>query len=581
MFKKRTLAGLFFYCISAITVVLCAETFIFNYSSVFAPSLPASSLDLTKIKASPNDLSLSQNSLQVNPQSSSIYFYFDDINIPSETVTFDVSSRISSVVDMKVYLKDQVFDDFMEVYNILFSPNSNKQTVFVKIKSSGNLNAAGFAFSKKPGADLIISNFRLNQAKPFHFSFLRFFLILFVVLFVIFANFYRWQKYETDFKDKVFIISSAAVLAFCIFISFSIFRAINTTSAWLNQKSSYPFINLEAKIEDPYLLLFDAFKKGQTWLDIKPAPKLVELENPYNPGARKGMKFYGDYAFFNGKYYVYFGLAPLFLVYYPSYIISGSLPSMNFAGFVLALFALIAFFFAYKQLVYTFCRRANLFLFHASFLAIVSGSLLFVLQADSYRYEFPNLSAYLFLSLSVLFSFAAHNNLANKKYFIYLALAGFSFASILTTRPHCILIAFAFLIPLYMQTLFDKSIRTDLKIKGAFSFLIPCFVVIGLVCLYNAIRFDSPLSFGHNYNLTVTNLSAATSAKMSLSNLFASIFYYFLDMPSFSAHFPFIHIEKHFYNLTGVVTYTGAGTQNIGLLCFPLFLALFAGGGGI
>jgi hypothetical protein len=72
------------------------------------------------------------------------------------------------------------------------------------------------------------------------------------------------------------------------------------------------------------------------------------------------------------------------------------------------------------------------------------------------------------------------------------------------------------------------------------------------VLLYNYARFDSPFSFGQNYNLTDTNAAVSTSQKLSLSNFFTGIFQYFLDMPEFFAHFPFINPEKHFHNLIGL-----------------------------
>ncbi|MDR2191385.1 MAG: hypothetical protein LBO62_00690, partial [Endomicrobium sp.] len=382
--------------------------------------------------------------------------------------------------------------------------------------------------------------------------------------------------YETDFKDRAYKISSALVLALFFVISFSIFTAINSRPAWLNQKTSYPF-NPQDKIEDPYLLVFDAFKKGQTHLDIKPDEKLLNLKNPYNPDDRIGAAYYLDYVLYKSKYYSYYGIAPLFIAYYPSYYLSGNLPSMNFAGFILGALAVLALFFAYKSFVKTFLKRTNLVLFILSFQALVCGSLLFVLQADSYRYEFPILSMYIFFALFIAFSFAADGNINNKKFFIYLALAGFSFASILATRPHCIILAFAFIIPLYLQNMFDKNISANVKIKGAVSFFVPFLIICSLVMLHNYARFDSPFSFGQNYNLTGTNAAVSTSQKLSLSNFSAGIFQYFLDVPEFLAHFPFIDPLKHSYNLTGSVFAVGANSRNMGILAFPLFWTLFIG----
>ncbi|MCL2144121.1 MAG: hypothetical protein FWH43_01305 [Endomicrobia bacterium] len=564
-----------FYCLAAVLSVLCAEIFVFNYSSIFKSGFPVSSLDLSNIKGNPQDLMLSKDGLHVNPNSSAVSFYFDNINLPSETLTFEVSARFKSVISGKIHLKDEQFNQtFKDVYNILFAPSEKKQTVFARIKSAGNLEAAAFELYKIPGPDLTISNIRLNAAKPFNFSFLRFFLILSVVVFMIFCKFYRWNEYETDFRDKPYKISSIATLILLFYVSFLIFTALNSTSVWLNQKTSYPF-NPQDKIEDPYLLVFDAFKKGQTHMDITPDEKLINLKNPYNPEERIGINYFFDYALYKNNYYVYYGIAPLLFVYYPVYYLSGVLPSMNFASFILAVFAVFAFFFAYKSFVVTFLKRVNLLLFLLGFLAIVFGSLLFVLQADVYRYEFPIISMHIFFALAAGFSFSAYNNMGSKKFIIYLALAGFSFASILMTRPNCIIIAFVFLVPLYLSVLSDKNISRHLKINGAAAFLIPCIVILSFVFLYNYARFDSPFNFGQNYNLTSTNPAISTYQKLSASNFFTSIYYYFFDIPKLSAHFPFISTERYFYNLTGSAFPARAETKNIGVFAFPFFWALF------
>ena len=44
-------------------------------------------------------------------------------------------------------------------------------------------------------------------------------------------------------------------------------------------------------------------------------PRLSEMENPYDPQARKelGIYYHWDHAFYNGKYYMYFGIVPVVL----------------------------------------------------------------------------------------------------------------------------------------------------------------------------------------------------------------------------------------------------------------------------
>ena len=75
-----------------------------------------------------------------------------------------------------------------------------------------------------------------------------------------------------------------------------------------------------------YELITEAFLKGQLHFDYDDIdPKLLEMENPYNYGARKkaGVSFHWDHAFYNGKYYMYYGVVPVFLLFMPYRLITG------------------------------------------------------------------------------------------------------------------------------------------------------------------------------------------------------------------------------------------------------------------
>lgn len=78
-----------------------------------------------------------------------------------------------------------------------------------------------------------------------------------------------------------------------------------------------------------YAYLADALIHGHTSLDLEVPPALAAMENPYDYEARsKLMSETGDYAmfdyaFYNGKYYCYFGVAPALLLYAPYQLFTG------------------------------------------------------------------------------------------------------------------------------------------------------------------------------------------------------------------------------------------------------------------
>jgi hypothetical protein len=63
-----------------------------------------------------------------------------------------------------------------------------------------------------------------------------------------------------------------------------------------------------------YSLLAGSFREGELALPLKPDPALLALPNPYDPVARQGIKVPMDLSLYDGKFYLYWGPAPSFLL---------------------------------------------------------------------------------------------------------------------------------------------------------------------------------------------------------------------------------------------------------------------------
>ena len=105
--------------------------------------------------------------------------------------------------------------------------------------------------------------------------------------------------------------------------------------------------------EDPdhrnqYELLAESFLDGRLYIEYGDEEELLTLNNPYDPEERRdsGVAYHWDHAFYNGRYYMYFGVAPVLFVFLPYRILTGN-PLTTFratqlftAGIVLGFFAL-------------------------------------------------------------------------------------------------------------------------------------------------------------------------------------------------------------------------------------------------
>ncbi len=99
-----------------------------------------------------------------------------------------------------------------------------------------------------------------------------------------------------------------------------------------------------------YQELARALKDGHCDLFFYPADgRLKTAENPYDTSSLQveGIEYLPDYAYFDGKYYVYFGILPELLLYLPWHLATGrDLANANaafvfYALFVISFFALI------------------------------------------------------------------------------------------------------------------------------------------------------------------------------------------------------------------------------------------------
>lgn len=157
---------------------------------------------------------------------------------------------------------------------------------------------------------------------------------------------------------------------------------------------------------DPYVQLTDAlFVKHQLNLDLWVDPALQQLDNIYDRTERdsKKVQYYWDHAFYNGKYYCYYGLAPVILIYGPIYLWTGMIPSSDLAIFIAALWALLGLHVLSSRLLSLLCTKCNMLLFAMSKCTLFMSSLVFFVQAQFLFYCLPYLLAMSFVCLGLSF----------------------------------------------------------------------------------------------------------------------------------------------------------------------------------
>jgi len=73
---------------------------------------------------------------------------------------------------------------------------------------------------------------------------------------------------------------------------------------------------------DYYDELAESFQRGQTYFQVEPDPRLLQLEDPYSFPSREGIPVLWDASYYRGKYYAYWGPAPAALLVIPKSVLA-------------------------------------------------------------------------------------------------------------------------------------------------------------------------------------------------------------------------------------------------------------------
>jgi len=329
---------------------------------------------------------------------------------------------------------------------------------------------------------------------------------------------------------------------------------------------------------DIYELAFDASMKKIPYLDVPVEKKLMELDNPYDSSEResKSVTYRWDYAYKDGKYYCYFGMAPIYTFYYPIYLVSHRIPNYNAASNIIGTLAVVGVVLAFMAVVRMFVPKKNLLAYLLLIPTVAASSLIYANLVHSEKYYIACGSAQAGMGFAIFFGILAVRGKKTVGRLILFFLSGVSLAICAGSRPSEALCA-AVLLPMFFTVLFDKERKLVKRLSEAAVFLVPVIAAIVLILMNNYWRFGNILDFGENYQLTVSDIN---SLKVTPEMLPSAIFYYFL--------MPFTAIDVFpFFEARGIIANTYEIYRNVepsvGILSLPFMMlgAIFTPGGFI
>lgn len=445
-----------------------------------------------------------------------------------------------------------------------FPVMDTQEEVQLLLGSHSDLMVVQITFAKATD-DYVVGNMVLNGAKLHLFHFGRFLVLFILVLGIYIIWKMRLWEIVFDPDDRSHRLAFLTTMGLCLLMVLWVYFAL--LGANVKKKIDYPLTNVAS--QQPYVQQFDALKKGRLSLDVEPSPELLALENPYDRGQRDGVSALWDRALYNGKYYSYFGIAPVIFVYYPYYMVFRSVPSAGVVMTIYAFFGVAALFGVIYELIRVFKIRVNLILLLLGSVAATFASGLLLMQRGwSSVYYIATLSGVTSLLIFLYVSLRACRAESKKAASILFALSGFCLLISVASRVSASLMGIALCIPIFIHYLKTET-DSDRKLNAFLCFIIPTLIGAGLVCIFNFARFGSPFEFGTSYQLTVSDIR---QNHFSFNRILPALYHYFFHPARFTLDFPFVQIMSSKLSDYGYYVYVDS---NFGLFNYPLIIMSF------
>jgi hypothetical protein len=283
--------------------------------------------------------------------------------------------------------------------------------------------------------------------------------------------------------------------------------------------------------------LVAGFRSGQLSLKQLPDPELAKLADPYDPIQNFKYQFH-DASYYQGKYYIYYGVAPALILFWPYVAVTGSYLAQKYAVFIFC----SAGFLIGAALVWQVRRRCfprvGPGTLYAMVLAVGSVDCVFFQLRRPEMYEVSTSCAFATVMAALAAVWCCLGD--GRRPLLSMTLASLFFALAVASRPTFLFGAACLLVPLAAM-LGSAPGRADggrFTLKLGAAALAPL-VSIGIgLAAYNYLRFGNPLEFGIKYLLMDKKVSSFFV--FNWHYIWLNVRLYFLIPARLMEYFPFV-----------------------------------------
>ena len=426
------------------------------------------------------------------------------------------------------------------------------ESQYLNLKTSGRVDNLRIELvgNEDTSYPVRLTRLELNAHRAFTFNFVRFggvaIILALTYLFRPGSSIYRVSIRRRPRESKAGIVT-AVVIEVALVSSF-LFMGSNLVGVATSNYNSgswdgHSLVNafeVGGDNAQQYAELAKSMSEGKLYLEEEPPEWLQQMSDPYDKGARDelqketGESYLFDVAYYDGHYYVYFGVVPVLLFYLPFYLATG----VNFPTAIGVLLAAIAFILGCSALLDRFARyhfkQVSLGLYLLLQIVLVSCcGILYLIKFPTF-YSLPIMCGLAFSVWGLYFWMCGRGS--SRPCGWYLA-GSFCMALVAGCRPQLLVLSLLAFPLFWRPYITERKLFTKHGAREFACLIAPYLVVAAGIMLYNHARFGSFTDFGANYNLTVNDM---TKRGVNFGRLAPALFAYFLQPPCVTGTFPYL-----------------------------------------
>jgi hypothetical protein len=559
----------FFLKAALIIILICllCELFVFNMRH-FVTYWAVAQIDMYSDKCQLDNIASDRQTGLFVPTGKAI-IAFPNINKRVATVYIDAvfDENVKAQSFLINYGSEEHSNRTTSVFNVI---NGVEESKYVTLQPSGNVSHISIIYGTQ-NPTTSIRNIILNKPVPLKIFWPR--VILFsIVAFCIVAikrkKLFALPLMEDSENQKTLTAGIMLTFIAYLFLLMLFTAPFSLKRSFMKNFASDPRDQFNTEV-------VDAILDGHAYLNIEPTKEFLALKNPYDWEERIAANVNPpwDHAYYNGKFYSYFGIVPVLVLSLPVKLITGRYVSTRVAVFIFSALASVFLMLIWRRLVFRYMIKMPLGMYTLGQLTVAMCSMLSFLTVRPKFYEVAIASALFFTALGlwlILGSSAGKNTR-------WMEIAAGSLCMALAVGCRANYMVFLLLIPV---VLFEELKEAWNDKKRFFSLCacvaVPCLFVASGLMWYNYIRFGSVLEFGSNYQITVSYIRANSFINpiAKLTKFLVGFFSYLTPSFRVSASFPFLYLnnietglafKSYIYN-----------TPTFGLIALPVVWFLFS-----